>query len=57
MVAFAKDGTSQEVVSKDDDRLAASSTVSLIEVVINDFQAKQLAGIAESGTKLVILYN
>lgn len=57
VVAFAKDGTNQEVVSKDDDRLAASSTVSLIEVVISDVQAKQLADIAEAGTKLVILYN
>ena len=57
VVAYSKDGSNQEVVSEDKDRLSASSTVSLVEVVVTKEQAQLLSRVADNGKQLVILYN
>lgn len=56
-VAYAKDGANQEVTSRDEERLAGSSTISLVEVIVTNAQADMLSKLAERNTKFVILYN
>lgn len=56
VVAYVRDGTNQEVYYGDDERLTSSSTVSLIEVVVDKEQAALLGKLAEKGNKFVILY-
>lgn len=56
VVAYAKDGTNQEVTS-DEERLAGSSTISLVEVIVNEEQADLLSKAASAENKFVILYN
>lgn len=55
-VVFVKDSTNTEVTS-DDDRLTASSRVSLVEIIATEKKANTLAKLAEDGNKFVILYN
>ena len=56
VVAYVRDGTNQEVYYGDDERLTSSSSVSLIEVVVDEEQAALLGKLAEKGNKFVILY-
>ena len=55
-VAYVRDGTNQEVYYGDDERLTSSSSVSLIEVVVDREQAALLGKLAEKGNKFVLLY-
>ena len=57
VVAYARDSSNQEVVSADEERLSASSTVSLVEIVVEEGQALQLGKIADEGKQFVLLYN
>ena len=57
VVAYARDSSNQEVVSIDEERLNASSTVSLVEVVVEEEQALRLGEIADKGKQFVLLYN
>ena len=57
VVAYAKDGSNQEVQSTDDERLVGSAPVSLVEVIVTEQQAKKLANLADKGNKFVILYS
>ena len=54
--AYVRDGTNQEVYYGDDERLTSSSSVSLIEVVVDREQAALLGKLAEKGNKFVLLY-
>lgn len=56
VVAYVRDGTNQEVYYGDDERLTSSSSVSLIEVVVDREQAALLGKLAEKGNKFVLLY-
>lgn len=56
VVAYVRDGTNQEVYYGDDERLTSSSSVSLIEVVVDEKQAKLLGNLADKGNKFVLLY-
>ena len=56
VVAYVRDGTNQEVHYGDDERLTSSSSVSLIEIVVDEKQAALLGRLAEKGNKFVILY-
>ena len=56
VVAYVRDGTNQEVYYGDDERLTSSSSVSLIEVVVDKEQAALLGKLAEKGNKFVLLY-
>ena len=56
VVAYVRDGTNQEVHYGDDERLISSSSVSLIEIVVDEKQAALLGRLAEKGNKFVILY-
>ena len=56
IVAYVRDGTNQEVYYGDDERLISSSSVSLIEVVVDREQASLLGKLAEKGNKFVLLY-
>lgn len=56
VVAYVRDGTNQEVYYGDDERLTSSSSVSLIEIVVDGEQAALLGKLAEKGNKFVILY-
>ena len=55
-VGYVKDNTSQDVLSLDEQRLQASSEVSLVEVVVDEEQAMKLGRIADDGEKFVLLY-
>lgn len=55
-VVYVKDSTNTEVTS-DDERLVASSRVSLVEIIANEKKANLLSKYAEDGNKFVILYN
>lgn len=57
VVAYARDGSNQEVRSSDEERLVGSAPVSLIEVIVNEAQAKLLGNLAEKGNKFVLLYS
>ena len=54
-VVYVKDGSNSEVTS-DNDRLSASSTVSIIEVIVEEQKAKLLASLAADGNQFVLLY-
>lgn len=56
VVAYVRDGTNQEVYYGDDERLTSSSSVSLIEIVVDKEQASLLGKLAEKGNKFVVLY-
>lgn len=56
VVAYVRDGTNQEVYYGDDERLTSSSSVSLIEIVVDKEQAALLGKLAEKGNKFVVLY-
>lgn len=56
VVAYVRDGTNQEVYYGDDERLTSSSSVSLIEIVVDKEQATLLGKLAEKGNKFVVLY-
>lgn len=57
VVAYARDGSNQEVQSQDEARLVGTAPVSLIEVIVDENQAKLLGNLAEKGNKFVILYS
>lgn len=57
VVAYARDSSNQEVVSRDDERLGASATVSLIEVVVDERTALLLGKKADAGCRFVLLYS
>lgn len=57
VVAYARDGSNQEVRSQDEARLVGTAPVSLIEVIVNENQAKLLGNLAEKGNKFVVLYS
>lgn len=57
VVAYARDSSNQEVVSEDDERLRASSTVSLVEVVVDKKTALTLGKLADKGKQFVLLYD
>lgn len=57
VVAYARDGSNQEVQSQDDARLVGTAPVSLIEVIVDEKQAKLLGNLAEKGNKFVVLYS
>ena len=57
VVAYARDGSNQEVRSSDEERLVGSAPVSLVEVIVNEAQAKLLGNLAEKGNKFVLLYS
>ena len=52
---YVKDGSNAEVTS-DNERLTASSTVSIIEVIVNEKEAELLASLAADGNQFVLLY-
>lgn len=54
-VLYVKDGSNSEVTS-DNERLTASSTVSIIEVIVNEDEAELLASLAADGNQFVLLY-
>ena len=56
MVAYARDSSNQEVMSTDDERLTGSAEVSLIEIIVDDKQARLLGNLADKGNKFVLLY-
>jgi len=56
VVAYVRDGTNQEVYYGDDERLTSSASVSLIEVVVTEEQARLLGKLADKDNKFVILY-
>ena len=56
VVAYVRDGTNQEVYYGDDERLTSSSSVSLIEIVVDKEQAALLGKLAAKGNKFVVLY-
>lgn len=55
-VVYVKDSSNTEVTS-DEDRLTASSNVSLVEIIATEKQADLLSTYAKEGKKFVILYN
>lgn len=57
VVAYARDGSNQEVQSQDEARLVGTAPVSLIEVIVDENQAKLLGNLAEKGNKFVVLYS
>ncbi len=57
VVAYAKDGGTQEVVSDDLQRLTGSGNVNLIEIITDSKTAAAITGYAESGYSFVLLYN
>lgn len=57
VVAYARDGSNQEVRSQDEARLVGTAPVSLIEVIVDEKQAKLLGNLAEKGNKFVVLYS
>lgn len=57
VVAYARDGSNQEVRSQDEARLVGTAPVSLIEVIVDENQAKLLGNLAEKGNKFVVLYS
>lgn len=57
VVAYARDGSNQEVRSQDDSRLIGSAPVSLVEVIVDEKQAKLLGNLADKGNKFVLLYS
>ncbi|MBK5253198.1 MAG: hypothetical protein JJE03_01800 [Peptostreptococcaceae bacterium] len=56
-VVYAKDGTNKEVVSTDFTRLEGSSTISLVEVLVDEEKANELSTLAALGNRFVIMYN
>ena len=56
-VAYAKDGSNQEINSADSDRLNGTGNVSLIEIVCDMDEADTLTRYIEAGYKFVVLYN
>lgn len=54
-VLYVKDGSNSEVTS-DNERLTASSTVSIIEVIVSEEEAELLASLASDGNQFVLLY-
>ncbi|MBQ1959532.1 MAG: hypothetical protein II354_03795 [Firmicutes bacterium] len=56
VVAYVRDGTNQEVYYGGDERLTSSASVSLIEVVVTEEQARLLGKLADKGNKFVLLY-
>lgn len=57
VVAYARDGSNQEVQSQGEERLVGSAPVSLVEVIVDDKQAKLLGNLADKGNKFVLLYS
>lgn len=57
IVAYARDSSNQEVTSTDEERLNASSAVSLVEVVVEEEQALTLGKLADDGKQFVLLYH
>ncbi len=55
-VAHVKDNSNKEVSSMDDDRLVGSSTISNIEIVVNDEQFELLRSYAQEGYTFVLMY-
>lgn len=56
VVAYARDSSNQEVNDLDDARLRATSTVSLVEVVVDEKKTLQLGELADAGQQFVLLY-
>lgn len=57
VVAYARDGNNQEVVSSEVERLKGSAPVSVIEVIVSEKQALKLGNLADKGNKFVLLYS
>ncbi len=57
VVVYARDGSNQEVLSQDNDRLLSTAVVSLVEVIVSNEQANLLSQLASEGKKFVLLYN
>ncbi|MEG0156206.1 MAG: SAF domain-containing protein [Anaerovoracaceae bacterium] len=55
-VAYAKDSSNTEVQSKDEERLDGSSSVSLVEVIVDKEQTEQITNYAAENYRFVILY-
>lgn len=56
IVAYARTSGNQEVYSVNNDRLQGTSTVSLIEVIVTEEQAKLLGQLSDKGSRFVLLY-
>lgn len=57
VVAYARDGNNQEVISSEVERLKGSAPVSVIEVIVSEKQALKLGNLADKGNKFVLLYS
>lgn len=57
VVAYARDGSNQEVRSQDEERLLGSAPVSLIEIIVDEEQARLLGRLADKGNRFVLLYS
>lgn len=56
VVAYAKDGSNQEVISRDKDRLSGTSTVQHIEIIGYTSDLTELSRLAGDGKKFAMLY-
>ncbi len=56
-VAYAKDSSNQEVNDLDDERLNATATVSLVEIIVDEEKALSLGRLADEGKRFVLLYS
>ncbi len=57
LVAYAKDSSNQEVNDLDDERLNATATVSLVEIIVDEEKALSLGRLADEGKRFVLLYS
>ncbi len=56
-VAYAKNGSNQEVKSVDKERLEGSSTISQLEIIVSKEQETLLSDTVAGSGKMIILYN